>query len=83
MSTQQADILTSELEYYRKVLNPVIERICTAYLMSKGYVSNVDIVWNNINLQDDVQLANARYTNAQAALAEQQLEGGEKYADNN
>ena len=28
MSAQQADILTSELEYYRTILNPVIRKIC-------------------------------------------------------
>ena len=28
MSSQQADILTSELEAYRRLLNPVIEKIC-------------------------------------------------------
>lgn len=83
MSTQQVDILTSELEYYRKILNPVIEKICGTYLLRNGYAPQVNIEWDNINLQDDVQLANARYTNAQAALAEQQLKGGENYADDN
>ena len=32
MSTQQADILTSELEYYRRLLEPALRRIGTAFL---------------------------------------------------
>ncbi len=78
MSSQQADILTSELEYYRSLLTPVISKICSAYLISRGYVADFEVQWGNINLQDEVELANARYTNAQAKLLEMKIDGGGK-----
>lgn len=73
MSSQQADILTSELEAYRRLLNPVISKICSMWLRLNGYDSRHNIVWNNITLQDEVDLAKARLTNAQAAQIEQTL----------
>ena len=74
MSSQQADILTSELEYYRTILNPVIRRIADAFFESCGLYEDFDIVWNNISLQDETELASARLQNAQAALLEKELE---------
>ncbi len=73
MSTGQADILTSELESYRRILEPVIEKICALWLRMKGYGDRVDIEWENINLQDEVELANARLRAAQAAEIEQRI----------
>ena len=66
MSTQQADILTSELEYYRRLLEPVIFKIAKTYLQLNGSFSEINIIWDNINLQDEVELAQARLYNAQA-----------------
>ena len=37
MSAQQADILTSELEAYRRILNPVIGKVCSLWLRLHGY----------------------------------------------
>ena len=73
MSTQQADILTSELEYYRRLLEPVIFRIARMYLQVNGCFAPVNVVWDNINLQDEVELAKARLANAQAAEIEQRI----------
>ena len=73
MSSQQADILTSELEYYRRQLNPVIKQICGTYLTLLGGSGTVSVEWDNINLQDEAVLAEARLHNAQAALIERQL----------
>lgn len=73
MSKQQSDILTSELEYYRRVLNPVILRIGSEYLRREGYCCNLRVNWENISLQDEVQLANARLINAKAAKIEREL----------
>ena len=72
MSSQQADILTSELEYYRFLLNPVIRKVCRTWLAMNGFSTDFDIVWSNINLQDEVELANARLLNAKARQIEQQ-----------
>lgn len=66
MSTQQVDILTSELEYYRRLLTPVIRRIGLMFAALSGSGSDIDVVWSNINLQDETELAKARLYNAQA-----------------
>lgn len=71
MSSGQADILTSELEAYRRILEPVIEKICSMWLRMQGYGDRVDVAWENINLQDEVELANARLRAAQAAEIEE------------
>lgn len=74
MSSQQADILTSELEYYRRLLEPVIRRIGIAFLRLAGSAEEVSVEWSNINLQDETELAQARLWNAQAEQLEQQIE---------
>ncbi len=77
MSQQQADVLTSELEYYRAVLEPVISKICRAWLSSEGYGCDFKINWRDITLQDEVELAKARLYRAQAQEKENIL-GGEE-----
>lgn len=70
MSSQQTDILTSELEYYRRLLTPVIEKICNTYLRLCGCAEGVSVEWDNINLQDESELATARLNNAKARAIE-------------
>ena len=70
MSSQQADMLTSELEYYRRVLNGCIGKICSMFMKLGGYEGDYQIVWGNINLQDETELARARLYNAQAEQIE-------------
>ncbi len=74
MSSQQADILTSELEYYRRLLTPVICDVGNAYLASIGSEATCSVEWDNINLQDETALAEARLKNAQAHEIELRLE---------
>lgn len=76
MACQQADILTSELESYRRLLNPVIEKICSAWLKMKGFCDKVEIEWDVINLQDDVESAKARLLSARAFEIENRLING-------
>lgn len=66
MSSQQADILTSEIEYYRDILNQVIRKICKTFLAFKGYDCSFEISWESITLQDSLQQAQADYYSAQA-----------------
>jgi len=73
MSSQQADILTSELESYRRLLNPIINRICSMWLRLNGYGQAFEVQWDNITLQDETSLANARLINARAAQIEAAL----------
>lgn len=66
MSQQQADTLTSELEFYRRILTPVIKKICKMHLRAYGYTKAVNVVWDDITLKDMLDEANARYLNAKA-----------------
>ena len=70
MSSQQSDMLTSELEYYRRILGGVIRRICRMQLKLSGFGGTCRVKWDNINLQDEVELAKARLYNAQAEETE-------------
>jgi len=74
MSSQQADILTSELEYYRRLLTPVICEISEAFVYSIGSDAVCRVEWDNINLQDESALAEARLKNAQAREIEMRLD---------
>jgi hypothetical protein len=75
MSSQQADILTSEMEAYRRTLSPILYRICNMWLLKEGYYRNAEIIWDDINLQDETELAKARLLRAQAAQIEEKLKG--------
>ncbi len=77
MSSQQADVLTSELESYRRILEPVIEKICRFWLSSNGISDRVSIVWDDITLQDEVELARAALYRAQSRKIEQELNKNE------
>lgn len=66
MSDQQADILTSEITAIRRSLEPVVERICELWLAVHGYGGSVAVEWEDINLQDQVEEAQADLYRAQA-----------------
>jgi hypothetical protein len=66
MSSQQADLLTSELEHYRRVLTPVILRICRTMLRLWGCESGCEVIWDDITLADEVELSRAALYRAQA-----------------
>ena len=74
MSVQQADILTSELESYRRILEPVIKQIGNMYLAlnSLNYEANVE--WKKITLQDECELAQAQLYTAQAEQIRKEIE---------
>lgn len=73
MSAQQADILTSELEHYRKILEPIILKIGNFFLRMNGYTSTASVEWEDICLQDAVETAKARLYNAQAENLEKEV----------
>lgn len=73
MSSQQVDILTSELEYYRRLLSPALCDIGDAFLKSCGFDGKCSVEWDNINLQDESVLAQTRLNNARAAEIEARL----------
>ena len=76
MSVQQADILTSELDFYRGQLEGCIRKICDLYLRFRGSRADYSIHWDCVNLQDEVELAKARLYNARAERLETGSEGG-------
>lgn len=59
MSSQQADLLTTEITALRRTLTPAVERICSLWLRMHGYDGRVEAVWEDINLQDQVEEARA------------------------
>lgn len=69
MSTQQADILTSELWALRRTVEPAVEKICRTYLALEGLDNRVDILWDDISLQDITEEAKADLYRAQAEKA--------------
>lgn len=70
MSEQQAEILSSELAYYRRLLNPIILKIATTALRVNGYSDRPKIKWDVLNFNDQIQAAKTRLYNAQAEKIE-------------
>lgn len=81
MSYQQADILTSEIEFYRRQLNPVISQICRLFLRLHGFDDDFEINWETITLQDITELSRSRYYDAQTHKLITET-GGETTDDN-
>jgi len=78
MSTQQADILTSELWALRRTVEPVVRKICKTYLALEGLDDRVEIAWNDISLQDITEEARAELYKAQAMKYRADYEGGKQ-----
>ena len=74
MSAQQADVMTSEIWGIRRSLTPVLERICGLWMAMHGYAEDFEILWNDVNLQDELDEAKARWYDAQT----RQIENGEE-----
>ncbi len=66
MSSQQADLLTTEITALRRSLTPVVERVCRLWLRMHGYGCRFEVVWDDINLQDIVEEARAELYREQA-----------------
>lgn len=78
MSSQQADLLTTEITAIRRTLTPVVERICRMWLRMHGYTCGFEVVWDDINLQDQVEEARAALYREQARKL--RIENDEKQA---
>lgn len=66
MSTQQADMMTSEITALRRMLEPILAQICDIWMRIHGYAQKIDILWEDINLQDAVDEAQAALYREQA-----------------
>ncbi len=85
MSAQQSDILSNELEAYRRTLNPVISKICDLWMKFNGYCEDYKIKWKMVDLSDRLNIANTRLANARAIEIEKRVEEtyGEKFKNLN
>lgn len=86
MSQQQADMLTTEMTAIRRTLTPVVYRICRLWLRLHGYSCDCEVVWEDINLQDQVEEAKAALYYQQArklALENDRADGTSHSAENN
>ena len=70
MSSQQADIMTSEIAAIRRSLEPVVQRICELWLRLRGFDDRVTVDWLDVNLQDEETQAKAALYRAQARAIE-------------
>ncbi|MBQ3136602.1 MAG: serine/threonine protein phosphatase [Clostridia bacterium] len=77
MSSQQADILTSEIDAYRREITPVINRICRTFLSLNGYDCDFTVEWDNLTLQDITLMAQSELYKAQSQRIYHEI-GGEK-----
>ncbi len=66
MSSQQADLLTTEITAIRRTLTPVVERVCRLWLRMHGYACAPEADWDDINLQDQVEESRAALYREQA-----------------
>lgn len=66
MSTQQADLLTSELWALRRTVEPAMRKVCRTFLALEGLDDWFEIIWDDISLQDITQEAQADLYRAQA-----------------
>lgn len=76
MSKQQADVLTTELEAYRRAITPILKKIGREYLLINAIGGEAEIEWDDITLQDATELAQARLYNAEAEKLEREAQNG-------
>ena len=69
MSTQQADLLTSEIWALRRTVEPAVMKVCKTYLALEGMDPRLELEWNSISLQDITEQAKAELYLAQAEKA--------------
>ena len=51
----------------------MISKICRMFLRLNGFNDELEVVWDLINLQDEVELSQARFNNARAAQLEHDI----------
>ena len=74
MSTQQADMLTTEVTAIRRCVEPALCRVAELWLRLHGFGERAEILWEDINLQDMVEEARAELYRAQAEKLRRELD---------
>ena len=70
MSGEQADNFTSMLTAYRRTVTPALEKLASLYLRFAGLPGKAEVVWEDINLRDELSEAQAAYYRARAGKEE-------------
>lgn len=70
MSQQQADFLTTELDNYRDEITPMIKYLIDTWQIVTGKNIPYEVIWDEINLQDMVEMARADLLKQQARSKE-------------
>lgn len=70
MSKQQTEILTSELEYFRSLLTPIVLQICKVHCALKGEDCDCKVKWNVIKLQDEIALLSLQNSKGKSEVKE-------------
>lgn len=78
MSSQQADILTSEIDSYRREVTPTINKICRTFLLLEGFEPCFEVVWDDVTLQDITQIAQSEYYRAQSEKIRSEIKNTKK-----
>ncbi|MDE7262632.1 MAG: phage portal protein [Oscillospiraceae bacterium] len=81
MSTQQADLLTTEMTAIRRSLTPTVERICQLWLRMHGYCCAFQVIWDDINLQDLLEEAKAGWYREQTRKLALENDAAERAAE--
>lgn len=74
MAEMQTDLLTSELESYRRLLTPVIIKIASSWLRMRGLPTQCTVEWEDITLLDRLELSQARLNEIKAQILSEQME---------
>ena len=61
MALEQTEIFVSQLWGYRKLLEPVILKICSLYLRLRGFSGSCAVEWEEITLRDELDEAKSLY----------------------
>ena len=82
-NTDKNTLSHAEITAIRRMLTPVVERVCRMWLRMHGYPCGCEVVWDDINLQDQVEESRAELYREQARRlriendrAEQEKQGG-------
>ena len=72
--------MSAELTAIRRSLTTVVEKICRLWLALKGYHTEFAVVWDDINLQDELECAKAEWYRQQAREISLRCDGMEREA---
>ena len=74
MCEQQSKFFIEEINYYRRLLNPIILKIANCALRLNGFCEMPKICWSNLNFDDEYKSAKVKLLNAQTKKIESDVE---------